>query len=168
MNKNWIRWLNASIYNVWNNFNRVDTTLNVESDGTPGKIPMYFGYVDSKTKNRHNYSFELRKTGQQIKMMPDSVYQFTLTIGIICYSLNEQRDLYAPDLVTGIASTMFVKFFEVLKYGSRTGDDQSYVACMKIIDDNGQAIRVWDLGLSEDKLYRQVCVEATYLGNYKD
>lgn len=165
-NPNWIRWLRASLINVFDTYNRTDLTIPVISGSVQGKLPFYLGFGDRKDILNQPYWLELRRSEEKYLQYSPTCFDIMIDIGVLSFGTIDDADIYTKDLVDGIAVSMH-NDFAVSKYGSRLGDDQSYITCMNLVTESESNVRLFNLGKSDDGLSNITLIEASYRGRFE-
>lgn len=151
-NKNWPRWIFASI---------ADHFKTVAEDNT---IPFLIEGIEDRTseKIRQADHAELRINGPVTKELSKDYFQLNLNVNIILQSFMDEHNAYT---IVQNAGVFFAAMgpIGVYKYGNGPDDDGSFLGCLILRDDLAEPRFVSHFGqLKEDVRLRESMVGGKY------
>jgi hypothetical protein len=151
-NKNWPRWLFASIANHF------------KAVADAEQIPLLIEGIEDRTseKIRKMDHAELRINGPVTKEISKDFYQLNLSVNIILQSVMGENNAYTIIQNAGIFFAAMGPI-EVYKYGNGPDDDGSFLGCLTLRDDLAEPRFVAHFGqLKEDVRLRESMVGGQY------
>lgn len=155
MNENWVRWLTASIA-VY--FKTVTDTLN---------LPLLCDGLDEREHaNIHHNHAELRIGGPFLNELSKNYWRVHVDINILLTYLMAANEDSVYDLQTwaGVIQEAFDGPINIYKYGSESGDDESYVGCLRPRKGKNEENRVLTFGqISKVDRLRQSMIDGRFI-----
>ena len=126
-NPNWIRWINASFTNHFQNF---ITTQN--------SLPSFLiGHDVNKDTLGASYA-EIRLDGPHEQQKAGITWYFESYVNVRVVTMIDDKDFYAQYRNDGIVAASFKNNICVFKYGDGVDDDQSFLGTMQLITRPGK------------------------------
>lgn len=123
-NKNWQRWVIASIAKHF------ETKFG-------GEIHLYMENEDRQTEGQEHYC-ELRVDGPSCDQLSPTTYRLDLTIDALVVSIKSSRNGYTHEDKIGLVSSAFTTGIPVFRYGIGVDDDQTELGCLQLLPDVGK------------------------------
>jgi hypothetical protein len=119
MNKNWPRWIFASISKHFND----------RRDGLPL-------FIEGQKRNTHELAsfLELRVDGPHLTEVSKGDWLIEVEINILVQTAMNETNYHVHHTNCGIAQAAFTTI-EVYRYGTGPDDDQSFFCCMQLLQD---------------------------------
>lgn len=143
------RWIHASINDYFTSI----------TDSVIGSIPGY--YDDNQVRKNDPIHFEVRLIGPDYTELDPIRTKVFVTIQILVTM--EDIRVYERDSVIGLLQSKFINL-PVYRYGGRSGDDNSFVFCLQLVNRTGKDVTTKTIH-QPDKT-SQSLIEAYYEGYY--
>lgn len=148
MNENWPRWFKASVSKYF-----------VENSG--GAITYVEG--DERDTPQPDDFAEFRMDGPWITSLDGKEYHVRVEVNILVQTAMDGKDAYKHERTIGKVLAAFADSIQVFKLGLGVDDDQSAFACLGIVQDKLNSLRVNNMGrIDPDYRLSQATIEATY------
>ncbi len=149
-NPNWVRWIRASVNQHFHTIVQ------------PSGLMLLFEGTDRRTEDQRDAS-ELRLDGPKINEISKGYWRFDIVIDVLIKSALSDQNIYTIERDQGNVLAAFTTSISVFKYGDGIDDDQTYLGCLVLCPDYGEAIIVTNFGQVQNEVrVRQSTVEATY------
>jgi hypothetical protein len=120
INKNWSRWIFASLSKHF-----------ADAYAAAG-IPLFIEGQHRNTRLLANF-FELRVDGPTLREVSKGCWIFRVEVNILVQSAMNDTNYHVVHQNVGIAASAFEKGIPVFKKGSGADDDQSFVGCLQLL-----------------------------------
>ncbi len=153
MNKNWPRWIMASIAKHFS-----DSCAAIP-------LPLLVDGIDEREEEKLHFDHaELRITGPYISELSHNYYRLLVDVNILITELMDQVDAYKLQTWCGAIALSMEGPINIYKYGSETGDDSSWVFCLQLVRNKIDPIRVLHFGqLGRTERIRQSMVDSHFV-----
>ena len=147
-NKNWTRWIFASLTKHFDS-KRDGVKLFIEGD-------------DNDTATHSDY-FEFRMNGPYLWEKSKDWWEFQVTLNLLVVHKRNDRSTHLFHSNVGIVVAAFEKAIGVFRFGEGQDDDGELLGCMQLVTDKENPIQVDHLGqVSPDVKEMQAMVQGTY------
>ena len=154
LNRNWIRWVKASV-------NWHFTNLQKDVVAAAQRIPLYIEGDERDTNDLADFA-ELRMDGPNIRQVQKDLYYLESEINVLIQSHLDPKDLYKVERSIGIFSLGFV-MIDIFKFGDGVQDDGRHLGCMKLLKTLDEDIEVANFGIiRQDTRLMQSTIEGHY------
>lgn len=157
MNKNWPRWMKASMIKWFTDIIQkknnvtcfIETTEHIDKDGNP-------------VTELHTWA-EARFNGPLSKPITKTTFHHQVIVNFLISTKLDQVNVYSHDTTVGLVYEAYVNSIPVFKLGTGEDDDGSLLGCFQLEADNKFAIQVAHFGqLDVDVKITQSIIEAHY------
>ncbi len=151
MNKNWPRWIFASVTNHFDS--------NLET---------YDIFYEGQKRSAENFQtdlVEVRMDGPRFLQLGVTEWHADIEINLLVQAAINDEDFHKIHRMVGIVATGFHPGIQVFKYGSGVDDDDSLLGCLDLVQDrrSREFLTISHFGqIDPDKLLMQATVEGHY------
>lgn len=104
-------------------------------------IPMYIEGQIRQTSDLKDF-FELRVDGPYYTELSKGFWRVYTEINVLIQSAQDKEDRFRIYKTAGVIAAAFEQVISIFKYGDEVGDDDSLVACLKLLGDKGARERI--------------------------
>ena len=130
-NPNWARWIKASV--------------NKHFDDRRNNLFMFVEGSNRVTSTKQSY-FELRVDGPKSMEISRNFYKLEIEINAVVNTIMGGKKLYNIDTATGFVASIFTRTINIYNYGGETGDDSSFVGCLRLKQEFRDKLIITNLG----------------------
>lgn len=155
MTQHWPRWIFASISKHF--------------DDRKQGLPLFIEGQNRNTRDTKDF-FELRVDGPRLTELTKGSWHIYIEVNILVQSAMDDLDYHRIHRNVGIAVEAMTNLL-IFKYGSKVEDDQSFLGCLKLIQDtrSRERIQVFNFGqIDVDTRLMQSAVEGHYEMNLEE
>jgi len=154
MNESLVRWITASIAIY---FKTVLDTIN---------LPLLCDGLDERehASIHHNHA-ELRIGGPFLNELSRDYWQIKIDINVLLTCMMQANEsVYDLQTWAGVIQEAMSQNINIYKYGGESGDDESYIGCLRPRKGKNEAIRVLTFGqISKTDRVRQAMVDSRFV-----
>lgn len=151
INQNWTKWITASIVAHFN-------TLLSPS------MKVYFENEKRDTREE-KYVAEIRVDGPLFGEISKGVHHIYCEVNLLIQCIEDYTYMYKQQELLGLAQSAFTNI-QVRKYGNKTGDDESLVFCLSLIEKSRKSDRIVTSNFGEVEPNTKM-LQATVEGHYE-
>jgi hypothetical protein len=153
MNKNWPRWIIASIAEHFR----------IASAAIP--LPLLVDGIDEREDELLHYDHaELRFTGPYINELSHNYYRLLIDANILLTEMMDRSNAYDIHTWCGAMAVAMEGPINVYKYGTEVGDDASYAFCLTLANGKIDPVRVLHFGQSGlSTRFRQSMIDGHFI-----
>lgn len=149
MDKNWPRWILASVKKHF-------------EDNRDG-IHLFFEGHDRNTSTLTEYG-EFRLDGPYVWHNSRTEFKLKIELNVLVSIKQDEQNVHKLARVTGVFLAAFKPAISVFKYGDQPGDDQTLLGCLNLISEDREPVMVSNFGqISPDDPLEQATVEGHYM-----
>jgi len=153
MNKNWARWIFASI------------AKHFDDQAVIAALPLYIESAPAKQGHPEDW-LELRIDGPNFSGRSKDEWGVTVEVNIVISSAKNGKNNYRFLTNEGLVCKWFVAEIPIFKLGNGVDDDQSFITCLQLITDDKAKLVVSHFGqIDATTQLLQSTVEGHYHAN---
>jgi hypothetical protein len=119
-NKSWARWIKASVSKHFDD-RKEDVHLFIENQ--------------HRDTDEVKEFIELRVDGPRCLEVSKDCWKIRVEINLLIQVVMNDKDYHRIDDIVGIVQAAFTNSIPVYRYGNRTGDDDTFLGCLRILMD---------------------------------
>lgn len=104
-------------------------------------IPMFIEGQLRKTRAEEDF-IELRVDGPYYTEISKGFWNVYIEINVLVQAAQDQADYHRIHKLVGVVAAAFTQVISILKLGDNVGDDDSLVACLKLLGDKEKRERI--------------------------